>query len=504
MRLNTISDYLWGKRAKLSYLMIASAILLLTCLGARDIWTQEHRWADIVWGMFYRHDFLHPYLGETRYYDKPLLSYWMIAFLAKLFGGLTTWALRLPSALAGMLGVWSIYRLGIEIKNKQLGFMAGWLLLTTFYFVFWARTSSADMLNLGGSLFAIAWYYGRRKSTEFFDYAVFFMIVALTSLCKGLIGAVIPMLAVMVDLTISKTWKKHLRLSIVLAVIPAAIVYFLPFWASSYFNGQAYGESGLYLVYRENILRYVQPFDHQGPIYTYFIYLPIYLLPWTIFFIPALFTLNKQWKKMTVNAKWLAWTLFAVFMFLTLSGSRRSYYVLPMVPFAILFTAEWLASVEVPVLKRKLIAGLLVVITYLFLFAAIDVGQSWYYSRFGVTRFAEAVMQEAGKTREWSKWNVVMLDAESKLRFYLQLPPHVKTFGITGQRDEQTSETLAASWPMIVKKPADTIFVTRAIYVDALKKYLSNYEIVRIDDRTNIPFVRQTNITTPVAFIPKK
>ena len=34
-------------------------------------------------------------------------------------------------------------------------------------------------------------------------------------------------------------------------------------------------------------LRYFQPFDHQGPIYTYFIYLPVYLLPWVVFFIPA-------------------------------------------------------------------------------------------------------------------------------------------------------------------------------------------------------------------------
>ena len=77
-------------------------------LGAREIWTQEHRWADIVSGMFYRHDFLHPYLGETRYYDKPLLSYWLIAIIAAITGDLSTWALRIPSALAGLLAIWSI------------------------------------------------------------------------------------------------------------------------------------------------------------------------------------------------------------------------------------------------------------------------------------------------------------------------------------------------------------------------------------------------------------
>ncbi|TAK74173.1 MAG: dolichyl-phosphate-mannose--protein mannosyltransferase, partial [Gammaproteobacteria bacterium] len=163
MKLDVVVDYLWGNRAKFNYLLLASLLLLFTCLGGREIWTQEHRWADIVAGMFYRHDFLHPYLGQNQYYDKPLLSYWAIALIAKLTGTLTTWVLRLPSALAGLVAVWSIYRLGISLKDKRLGLLSGWLLLTTFYFLFWARTSSADMLNLAGSLLAIAWYFDKTR-----------------------------------------------------------------------------------------------------------------------------------------------------------------------------------------------------------------------------------------------------------------------------------------------------------------------------------------------------
>ena len=159
MNLSTIADFLWGDKAKLRYLLIGGALLLFLLLGAREIWTQEHRWADIVMAMFGRHDFFHPFLDGQSYYDKPLLSYWLIAFASQVLGGLTTWALRIPSALAGLVALWSIYRIGTQLKDKKLGMLSGWLLLTTFYFVFWARTSSADMLNLAGILLAIAWYF---------------------------------------------------------------------------------------------------------------------------------------------------------------------------------------------------------------------------------------------------------------------------------------------------------------------------------------------------------
>ena len=395
----TVADYLWGSRAKLGYLLLAAFLLLFTFLGGREIWTQEHRWADIVSGMFYRHDFLHPYLGNANYYDKPLLSYWLIVLFAKLNQALTTWSLRLPGAFAGILAIWSMYRLGTKLKDRELGLLAGWLLLTTFYFVFWARTASADMLNLAGSLFAIAWYFDRREHAGFFDYAIFFLILAVTSLCKGLVGAIVPLIVVFLDIVLQKSWKQHLRPAIFLAAIPAVLVYLIPFVASTYFSSEAYGQNGLYLVYRENILRYFQPFDHQGPIYTYLVYLPIYLLPSVILFIPALFSLKARWKKMTTDSRWVVLSLLVLFLFFTSSGSRRSYYVLPIVPFAILLTADWVLSGPLAGSRRKMIAAGMIIFSYIVLYVGVDLIPEWYYSRFGAARFAESLKVDASKIK---------------------------------------------------------------------------------------------------------
>ncbi len=500
MNQKTWSDALWGKNAKVIYLLLAAVVMLFTMLGSREIWTQEHRWADIVSGMFYRHDFLHPYLGESDYYDKPLLSYWLIAAFTYITGQFSTWAMRLPSALAGLLAVWSIYRIGTLIQDKRLGLLSGWILVTTFYFLFWAKTSSADMLNMGGTLFAVCWYMEKKDQPSFVNYAIFFLILALTSLCKGLIGAVVPLLVILPSLMMQGEWKKHLRPAFFLGMIPAVIVYTLPFVASSYVSGNGYGENGLYLVYRENILRYFQPFDHKGPIYTYFLYLPIYLLPWAVFFIPALFSLKSRWHTMPAAMKSICWAVLLLFLFLTLSGSRRNYYVLPLVPFAILMTADWILAGADSMAKRYVWAGRVAIGFFAILFLSFDVAQPLYYAQGGMTAFAGNVKQAVTQRKPWTEWQFVMLDPESKTRFYLELPPTVKNYALPGkERSVQTEASLLQAWPVLKDKQSNVIFVSRKLYEAELRNLLPNYTEVEAPTRH---LFHKKNPNAPIAFVP--
>lgn len=501
MNSTTWSERLWGKQAKLSYLLIAAAILLFTLLGARELWTQEHRWADIVSGMFFRHDFLHPYLGENDYYDKPLLSYWLIAAIASITDQVSTWALRFPSALAGFIAIGSIYRLGVQIKDKRLGLIAGWMLLTTFYFLFWAKTSSADMLNMAGTLLAVAWYAEKREQPSYLNYAIFFVIVAITSLCKGLVGAVVPALVILPDVILRKSWKTYLKPVFFLSMIPAAIIYYIPFWLSNHFGGNNYGQDGLYLVYRENILRYFQPFDHKGPIYTYFIFLPIYLMPWAFFFIPALAQVKTRWQSLSLNTKWMWWAVLVLFAFFTLSGSRRNYYVLPLVPFAILVTADWIAA-GTEKFKRNIWAGRVAVLFFLAMFINFDVAQPLYYAKGGLNHFAYDVKAAANLTKPWSQWDFVMLDPESKVRFYLELSPHVKNYAAVGNRTSITADALQQAWPILKEQPKDVIIISRKRYEALLKEQLKNYKIVEARASLGERLLKINNLNAPVAFIP--
>lgn len=503
MRLSTITENLWGSKAKVSYLLMAAAILMFTLLGTRDLWTQEHRWADIVWGMFYRHDFLHPYIGEETYYDKPLLSYWLMALTAQLTG-LSTWALRLPSALAGMLAVWSICRLGTKLKNKEMGLLSGWILVTSFFFIFWARVSSADMLNLAGSLFAISWYIDKKEEPfTLVNCSIFFIILAFTSLCKGLVGAVVPVIAVVTDICLQKSWKKYNYLVILFGILIAVAIYFAPFIASDYIGGNEYDESGLYDVFRENILRYFKPFDHEGPIYTYIVYLPVYLMPWSLFFIPALASLTSRWKSLTSNSKWITWTLLALFLFFSLSGSRRSYYVLPILPFAILLTSDWILSKAPSVIREKWIS-ILAILSFVFIFITVDVLAPIYYSKYGIARYATLLQEEVDKIKPLNQWNVIMLDAESKLDFYLRLSPSTQHYDLIGERKHQSSESLLMNWPILSDKPKNTIFITRQIYAAQLQKYFTDYRAVEMPSERSDFLRKYLGLDSAIAYIPNK
>lgn len=504
MRQKNWADRLWGETSTARYLLLASIVLLFGMLGARELWTQEHRWAEIVATMFYTHDFFHPMLDGHEYYDKPLLSYWLIAGFSYLTGKLNLIALRLPSAFAGLFAIGAIYVLGCRTKNKSLGLLAAWMLLTTYYFLFWARVSSADMLNLAGALCAVAWYATKRLQGGFFAYTVFFLILAVTALCKGLVGPVVALIVIVPDLFLRQQWRKFIDWRLVAAMIPALIVYVLPFIVSTYVTVDGYRQNGLYEVYRENIVRYFQPYDHKGPIYTYFIYLPVYLLPWTFFFIPALVALKQRWKMMSNDAKWMAWATLFLFLFFTLSGSRRSYYILPMIPYAILFTAEWIVSGAQMQSRRAQWAGNMAMVMLIISLGIYWVFQPIYYSQGGVAHFEKKLKSEVTKIAPWEHWKIALLDTETKVSFYLMLSPDVKNIDTHGARQAQTRETLLRDWSILTEQPSDTIIITRKYFGPLLRDILQNYWIVEAEPKYFEFFSKDSDADQPLAFIPKK
>lgn len=451
------------KNWDLIFLLLATSVLLLAMLNSNVLWTMESRWAAVVLQMQLKHDYLHPYIYNGPYYDKPLLSYWLIAIFAKLFGNLNEWALRLPSAISGFISVYCIYDLGKTIFTKRVGLLAGWLLLTTFFFVYWSRTASADMENVAGILLAVLWYFLHKENPSFKNYFIFFLITAVCSLSKGLLGFVLPALAILPDLLQNKEWKKHLNVSFFGAFFLAAFVYATPFIVSLGFTE----------VIRENVQRFFTPFDHENPFYTYFIYLPFYILPWTIFFIPAIFFKCKNWCGLQQTESWLLKTIFLVFLFFTLSGSRRGYYILPLVPFLILFTAKWLNDVSLTYIKFTTTFKSIIIFCYIALFIWFAGIQPYLsITRHGVWQLATELHAKIENThKNWNDIQITVLNgSDDRIVFYLK--PEKPVNNIT--EEELTKK-------IISNNLKNTIVVTTKNISEnllaLLKKY--NYSIIK-------------------------
>lgn len=158
----------------------------------------------------------------------------------------------------------------------------------------------------------------------------------------------------------------------------------------------------------------------MGPIYTYLIYLPAYTPPWLPCWLLGLRLALRHWRQAPPNVRWLVWGLGLLFMFFTASGSRRSYYVLPLVPFAQLLGAWWLSErlQARPASRPRWYKGFACAAVLMLL--VIGVAYPWSNGNGGVTRLAEDVRTEAVKSAPWDEWQMVLVEVDDKVPMYLQ------------------------------------------------------------------------------------
>ena len=443
-------------------LLVAAAALLLLQLGVRDLWTHERRNAAICLEMMRSGDYLHPRLYGEPYYDKPLLMYWLMIGFGRLLGGLGELALRLPSALAGLVAVAGTVRLGRTLLGREAGRWAGWILLSTFFFVYWSRVAGPDLMNLAGSVAAVAWYFERRDRPGFLSYAVFFLILSVTCLVKGLVGAVIPLLVLAPDLLAGGRWRAHLRLSLLPAAVPAAAVYFVPFLLSNLAGGGGEGESGLALVFRENVVRFFRPFDHmKEPVYAYLKFFPVLFLPWSLLLPVVIWNLVRRWRTLGPSARWPAWACLLVFLFFTASLSRRSYYILPILPFAALMVAEWVAA-EDPArrVRRRVAAGLAGVLVAGMAVWLVGV-QPWLESPRALRAMGAEVQAEAERRAPWPAWDLALWGGPEQAVFYLA--PKARAVQLDKTRPESLAAHLRDHPRTIVVATEDCLEAVRAL-----------------------------------------
>ena len=333
-------------------LFAVAALLMFWSLGHRGLWASEGHWAEITREMFATGDFFHPTIGGLPYFDKPLLTYWVIALFSAITGRLDEFIIRLPSALAALITIVCTVYLGRRLWSIRVGRIAGGLLLTSYGLLMYSHVASAETENLAAITLAVTWYWIRRERPGFVSFLIFYLIMFVGSHMKGLTAFVVPVLVVLPDLLRERRWRWLLWPSHWLALAIGLAVYLAPFIYETQTRPEIYQESGLFLVFRENIVRYFRPFDHKDPIYTYLYAVPMLVLPWVPIFIGALIAAAATWKKLDSKTRWLVQAILIIFAFFTLSGSRRNYYILPILPFCALLMAVFLIETREEVAKK--------------------------------------------------------------------------------------------------------------------------------------------------------
>jgi 4-amino-4-deoxy-L-arabinose transferase-like glycosyltransferase len=301
--------------ASLALIFLAWAILQLGGLFSPGLLDDvDSVYIQIAREMLSRHDFVTPTIDGIRFFDKPPLMYWMAAASLHLFG-IHDWAARLPLALGVLALLLAVYALGLRLfaaisppshpdraalySALAMAISIGPYLYTRFYI---PDILIALWMTLAVHLFLIALDRIDDLRSALVPMLGFAAILALSVLTKGLIGIVFPLAFVLLYLLFTRRLRDLLKLH-PLASTLAFLVIAAPWHILAALRNPAIpmppglglppraGWAWFYL-YNEHIARFLGrriPHDYgQVPIPLFWLYLLLWLLPWTAFLPAAL------------------------------------------------------------------------------------------------------------------------------------------------------------------------------------------------------------------------
>jgi 4-amino-4-deoxy-L-arabinose transferase-like glycosyltransferase len=333
------------------YLLLGIAVLILSVnLGLPPLWGSEGRWAVIARSMLRSGDLLRPALGIEYYWDKPLLSYWQILPFAYINGGVSELTSRFPSVVWAVVMLFLTHHLAKRWFGEQTALLSVGILTTTYSFVFWGRNAQVEMTNAAMILLCL-WYFFKHKYDNKHTWVyILGIMMGLGANMKGLVLYAVPVFCILLLSIIKREWSwiPPLRILVIAGLLSIAVFFAVPAIASIH----AATWEPLHMVWRENVLRFIGLHDHKDPFYMYFITIFYFAAPWS-FVLPAAIIWSLRGARRHLSQLPEALILFgSIFLFFTLSGSRRPYYLLPILPFVAILVANVLREFSVGIVSR--------------------------------------------------------------------------------------------------------------------------------------------------------
>jgi len=350
------------KRQYALLLLIFFLLAYLLPLGARDLFVpDETRYAEIPREMIAGGDWVSPHLNGLRYFEKPVLGYWVHAASLLLFGE-NNFAVRLPSAVAVALTALLIMALVRQVGRKEGGatdlspILAGLIFISSLEVAAVGNIAVLDSLfsffltaTLTGFFFATERPAGSRGEKGFLLLSG--IACGLAFLTKGFLAFLLPVLVLVPYLLWQRRYADLFRMgwlpliTALLVALPWSIAIHLrepDFWRFFFWN--------------EHIRRFLSDTaQHKASFWFFFAAAPGLFMPWT-FLIPAAGAgiwkgVREQGPEGRLIRFAICWLLLPV-LFFSVSRGKLVTYILPCFPpFAVLMA--WGLSRALAAGKKK-------------------------------------------------------------------------------------------------------------------------------------------------------
>ncbi len=278
--------FLTGERPVLAAFVggAAAALITLPGLGVGSLWdNSETAYGEVAREILIGHDWVVLHFNTVPYFVQPPLYFWLGAFFALLFG-LTSFALRLPSALATIaLAAMTGYAVARQ-AGTRVGIYASVILSSCLMMAVIGRLAIMDaLLDLTVAMAIFWWFRGLETGRD--RYIVYGWIAAgFGFLAKGLVAPVVGLLVIVpffvwndrhesMALPTARAWLLGLiAFAVIVVPWPLALV-----WQYHLFPLEK-------LFGHYTIERYTGVIENQsGPIWYYVPVLLLGFFPWSAF-----------------------------------------------------------------------------------------------------------------------------------------------------------------------------------------------------------------------------
>jgi 4-amino-4-deoxy-L-arabinose transferase-like glycosyltransferase len=313
-------------------------------LGNSAIWdANEAFYVETPREMLEANDFLNPTFNYLPRFNKPVLSYWIVAAFYRVFGVSVT-VQRFAIALGALVIVACAFALAGLIEDRGPGtgdrrasirdprsasMWAAAGLAAAPRLVMFARRIFIDIwitafMSLTLTFFALSEAHPRRRRLFL---VLMYVSIALGVLTKGPVAIALPALAFALYLMVRREWKRVTEMMIPQGLVILAVIV-VPWYAALYHeHGWTYIRS---FLISENVERFTSGVgvrQHRGP----WFYLPIVLsdgFPWSLLLPCAAVA---AWKTRT-RIETLLWCWIAAIVgFFSLSAGKQDLYIFPIV-----------------------------------------------------------------------------------------------------------------------------------------------------------------------------
>jgi 4-amino-4-deoxy-L-arabinose transferase-like glycosyltransferase len=313
------------------------------------------QYAAMSMEMLQRGDYLHFYDRGNEYLDKPPLLFWLARLSFKLFG-LSNFAYKLPSVLASVLTIYSIFRLGKLWYNKEVGRWAAIIVASCQAFFIFNNDVRTDALLTGAvtfSLWQLSEYIRRQRAKNFI---LGFIGIGFAMLAKGPIGIVVPVAAFGIHFFLRRDWKMIFKWQwftglVIVLLILSPMLYGLytqfDLRPEKTVNGQT-GVSGLRFFFWTQSFGRVTGESSWDNDSSPFYFIPTFMwmfLPWSFWFIWAfvkeIIAIVKKRFRIDENEEAIAIGGFIlIFIALSMSRYKLPHYIMVIMPLASLLLAK--------------------------------------------------------------------------------------------------------------------------------------------------------------------